>query len=193
MMHLDETSGKIIGVPFIPTPNYDLRPAGIDIDMLVVHCINLPPGDFEKDHVVDFFLNQLDTSLHPFYESVKGLKVSAHCYIPRDGNLLQFVPLHARAWHAGVSQFQGRERCNDYSIGIELEGDEETPYTAAQYSCLSQLTQMLFEAYPNLTPDRVVGHSDIAPGRKTDPGPAFDWAYYRSLWQPRISQKGKGV
>lgn len=162
-----------------PSPNYDCRPPGSDIDLLVIHNISLPPGQFEGDCIEQFFTNCLDWEEHEFFSKIKGVQVSAHFLIRRSGELIQFVAVQDRAWHAGQSSVQGRQACNDFSIGIELEGTDDVPYTAHQYRVLSVLSATLMRAYPGITPDRIVGHSDIAPGRKTDPGPAFDWCAYR--------------
>ena len=154
------------------SPNYDARPADCAIELIVIHNISLPPGTFDGDAVIELFTNQLDWDAHPYYQGIRGIKVSAHFFIRRDGSLIQFVPCTQRAWHAGVSSWQGCERCNDFSIGIELEGTDDLPFTDAQYATLIPLVQQLKQTYPIRD---VVGHSDIAPGRKTDPGPCFDW------------------
>ena len=165
-------------VKHTPSPNFDARPTDCSIDLLVIHNISLPPGVFEGDDVEDFFLNQLDHSKHPFFEEIRELKVSSHLFIRRDGSAQQFVDLDNRAWHAGQSTWQGKERCNDFSIGIELEGTDDQTFTDAQYKTLIQLTLQIQQQYPDITNDRIVGHSDIAPDRKTDPGPHFDWSRY---------------
>ena len=166
-------------VKHTPSPNFDARPTDCSIDLLVIHNISLPPGVFEGDDVEAFFLNQLDHSKHPFFEEIRELKVSSHLFIRRDGSAQQFVDLDNRAWHAGQSTWQGKERCNDFSIGIELEGTDDQTFTDAQYKTLIQLTLQIQQQYPDITNDRIVGHSDIAPDRKTDPGPHFDWSRYR--------------
>jgi AmpD protein len=158
-----------------PSPNHDRRPDSAVVDLLVIHHISLPAGCFSGDAVERLFTNRLDTALHPGFESLAGLRVSAHFLIRRRGELIQFVSGNDRAWHAGQSCFQGRERCNDFSIGIELEGTGERPFTQAQYRVLATLTAMLVKRWPLRF---VVGHSDIAPGRKHDPGPTFDWIRY---------------
>lgn len=163
------------GIARAPSPNFDERPAGESIELLVIHNISLPPGQFLNGYVADLFLNRLDTKAHPWFSNVEGLRVSAHFLIDRNGMLTQFVACNQRAWHAGVSSFAGRERCNDFSIGIELEGTDETPFTDAQYARLADLTRCLRTHYPL---QAVRGHSDIAPARKTDPGPCFDWGRY---------------
>lgn len=174
-MRVDPDSGLVDLARQAPSPNCDERPADTAIDMLVVHNISLPPGQFGGPYIERFFRNILDWSLDPFFQQIRDLKVSSHFLIRRDGELVQFVPIHRRAWHAGVSSWQGRERCNDFSIGVELEGTDVTPYTDAQYDRLAALSRCLMRYYPKIIPARIVGHSDIAPGRKTDPGPAFDW------------------
>lgn len=167
-----DAEGWLEGVAHIPSPNRDARPEGEAISLVVIHAISLPPGEFGGPGVIELFTNRLDPAAHPFYETIKDLRVSAHFFIRRDGELIQFVPCTARAWHAGVSRWQGRERCNDFSIGIELEGTDDLPFTDAQYGALNALLARLRATYPIAA---VVGHADIAPGRKTDPGPCFDW------------------
>ena len=165
----------IEGVIFHPSPNFDSRPKDIDISLIVIHSISLPPGKYGGNEIKDFFLNELDTSNHEYFESIKNLKVSSHILIKRTGEILQFVPFNKRAWHAGISSYLGKENCNDYSIGIELEGTDDSEFTDEQYNSLINLTSSLIRSYPNLSKDRLVGHSDIAPGRKSDPGIFFDW------------------
>ena len=165
----------------IPSPNRDARPADASISLVVVHGISLPPGDFGGDGIERLFTNRLDPEAHPYYATVAPLKVSTHFLIRRDGALFQFVSCADRAWHAGVSVWNGRRRCNDFSVGIELEGTDEIPYTKAQYAMLSRLAKALRQRYPI---EDIVGHNDIAPGRKTDPGPAFDWARLRRVVAP---------
>lgn len=169
------SDGWLDGARRLHSPNHDLRPPDTAVDLLVVHHISLPPGRFSGDAVQRLFTNRLDCDAHPFFAQLRGVRVSAHFLVRRRGDLLQFVDCDARAWHAGVSSFRGRERCNDFSIGIELEGDGSTPFTQAQYRRLAQLTAALCTRYPLRW---VAGHSDIAPGRKTDPGPYFDWQQY---------------
>ncbi|MCP4995458.1 MAG: 1,6-anhydro-N-acetylmuramyl-L-alanine amidase AmpD [Gammaproteobacteria bacterium] len=163
-----------------PSPNTDKRPDETDIDLLVIHNISLPPGEYGGAWIDDLFLNRLDSGAHPYFREICQLQVSSHLLIRRDGELVQYAPLQQRAWHAGVSQFQERERCNDFAIGIELEGCDEEPYTNAQYQTLITATRTITTRYPAITTERIVGHSDIAPGRKTDPGPAFDWQRFIS-------------
>ena len=164
----------IEGVTFHSSPNFDSRPKDTDISLIVIHSISLPPGKYGGNEIKDFFLNELDTSNHEYFESIKNLKVSSHIVIKRTGEILQFVPFNKRAWHAGISSYLGKENCNDYSIGIELEGTDDSEFTDEQYNSLINLTSSLIRSYPNLSEDRLVGHSDIAPGRKSDPGIFFD-------------------
>jgi AmpD protein len=177
-----DAEGRITGARFVASPNRDARPAGRAIDLLVIHHISLPPGEFGGPGIVELFTNRLDPAAHPYYSTLAGMKVSAHFLIRRDGALWQFVPCAERAWHAGESSWKGRARCNDFSIGIELEGTGEAPFTAAQYRQLARLTRVLKARYPIRD---IVGHSDIAPGRKSDPGPHFGWARYRALLKVR--------
>ena len=162
----------------VPSPNRDARPTPRDISLVVVHGISLPPGQFGGDAIENLFTNGLDPGADPYFASIAGLRVSAHFLVRRDGALTQFVACSERAWHAGQSTWRGRERCNDFSVGIELEGCDDVPYAGAQYAILARLVRALGRRYPI---EDVVGHSDIAPGRKTDPGPAFDWARFRRL------------
>jgi AmpD protein len=173
-----DSEGRLTRVRQLASPNQDQRPIGVPVSLLVIHNISLPPGEFGGPAVVDLFLNRLDHSTHPYYEGLRELEVSSHFLIRRDGDLIQFVPCERRAWHAGASRWNRRERCNDFSIGIELEGSDDLAFTDAQYTGLAQLTREIQGRYPI---EDIVGHSDIAPGRKTDPGPLFDWARYRSL------------
>jgi AmpD protein len=174
--------GIVEGASFIPSPNWDDRPPGAAIELLVIHSISLPPGEFGGGHIASLFTNTLDCAAHPAFDALRGLRVSAHFLIRRRGGLIQFVPCLKRAWHAGVSSWQGRSRCNDFSIGIELEGTDDRPFTASQYRTLERLVGALAVAYPIRA---AVGHSDIAPGRKTDPGPYFDWSPLRRVLRPR--------
>jgi len=172
-LHIEiDASGLAAGVRQIPSPNCDDRPNPRDIALIVVHGISLPPGEYGGEGIIELFTNRLDPAAHPYYASIASLRVSAHFLIRREGALVQFVPCSRRAWHAGASCWNGRERCNDFSIGIELEGTDDEPYTDAQYDTLIALIDALCARYPI---EDVVGHGDIAPGRKTDPGPAFDW------------------
>jgi len=164
--------GLLEGGCFIASPNSDARPGGVAVELIVVHNISLPPGDFGGPGIIDLFLNRLDPAAHGYYAGIAHLRVSAHFLIRRNGDLIQFVSCAQRAWHAGASQWRGRERCNDFSVGIELEGTDEIPFEDAQYGCLARLITALRDRYPIAD---VTGHSDIAPGRKTDPGAAFEW------------------
>lgn len=176
-MRIDE-AGLLDAASFVPSPNCDDRPPGTAVELLVVHAISLPPGEFGGPGIVELFANRLDPQAHPYYREIAGLRVSAHFLVRRDGGLIQFVPCARRAWHAGVSNWCARERCNDFSVGIELEGTDDGPFEPVQYERLAALTRALRERYPIAG---IVGHSDIAPGRKTDPGPGFDWTRYRAL------------
>jgi len=172
-----DAEGYLRDVRFVPSPNFDERPAESAITLLVIHNISLPPDEFSGDGVIELFTNTLDPEAHPYYRQLRGLKVSAHFFIRRDGETIQFVPCKKRAWHAGESCWQGRSRCNDYSVGVELEGSDSMPFTDIQYVALVALTRALQEAYPIRD---IVGHFDIAAGRKTDPGPCFDWTLYHA-------------
>ncbi len=174
-MRIDPATHCIVGAECIESPNCDHRPDGTAIDLIVIHNISLPPNEFGGGYVKDLFQNTLDPSIHPYFEEIKSMEVSSHLFIERTGKLTQFVPFNKRAWHAGKSCFEGREACNDFSIGIELEGADDIEYTDAQYDVLRAVILSLQMAYPTLNERKIVGHCDIAPGRKTDPGPAFDW------------------
>lgn len=171
-----------------PCPHFDDRPDPADISLLVIHNISLPPATFNTPYIDDFFAGRLDCSQDPYFTQLRGVRVSAHCVIYRDGRIWQYVPFEQRAWHAGLSLFDGRDKCNDFSIGIELEGTDDVPYTGQQYQALARLCDLLLHQYPGLAPERIVGHSDIAPGRKTDPGAAFDWSYFRNLLNSQRQQ-----
>lgn len=175
----NQDTGLIEPSNYIPSPNFNERPANTKISLLVIHNISLPPGQFGGHYIQDFFCNNLDHTQHPFFKDLEGLCVSAHLLIDRQGVVSQFVPLHLRAWHAGQSCFQGQTNCNDFSIGIELEGSDHTPYTEQQYTTLAELTVLITHHYPLITEEHIVGHQEIAPDRKTDPGPAFDWIHFR--------------
>lgn len=172
------------GAQRVLSPNHSERPPGTSIDLLVIHNISLPPGKFGGPWISDLFCNQLSPEFHPYFAGICQMRVSAHLLIRRDGTVLQYVPFDRKAWHAGKSSFDGREECNDFSIGIELEGTDDMPFDDMQYERLAQVTLLLMERYPAITPDRIAGHSTIAPGRKTDPGPCFDWRRYRASIQP---------
>ena len=176
-----DADGLATGVAFVASPNCDERPPGAAIELLVVHAISLPPGEFGGPGIEELFLNRLDPARHPYYAGVANLRVSAHFVVRRDGALVQFVPCSLRAWHAGHSSWRGRSRCNDFSVGVELEGSDDVPFEAQQYQALARLTTALRHAYPIID---ITGHSDIAPGRKTDPGPQFDWPRFRTLVGP---------
>lgn len=178
---MNQETGLLEPVPYHPSPHQDARPLGVDVDMIVVHGISLPPGEFGTDAVSHFFCGKLSFDAHPFYQTIASLRVSAHLLIKRTGAIIQFVPFSQRAWHAGESFFQGKTHCNDFSIGIELEGTDNMPYENEQYLTLAEVIRLLRECYPQITLDRLVGHSDIAPGRKTDPGSSFNWSYLRGL------------
>lgn len=183
-MRVDSSTGWVSGIRHCPSPNFNARPQG-EISLLVIHNISLPPGQFGTGKVREFFTNCLRADEHPYFSEICQLQVSAHFLIERDGGITQFVSCLERAWHAGVSCFEGRENCNDFSLGIELEGTDELPYADAQYDALVELVGLLQGAWPALTAERICGHSDIAPGRKTDPGPAFDWARLRATLATR--------
>ena len=172
--------GWLMSARRVPSPNFNQRPADKDINLLVIHNISLPPGQFGENHIEQFFTNQLDHSLDPFYKEIEGVEVSSHLFIKRCGEVVQFVSFDDRAWHAGASTFQSCDNCNDFSIGIELEGEDDLAYTDAQYRSLDVVTQSIMAAYPSIVLDRITGHEDISPGRKTDPGKAFDWKRYLS-------------
>ena len=164
----------------VPSDNYGPRPVDCPPDLLVIHNISLPPGCFGGDAIERFFTNCLDWDAHPYFDEIRGMQVSAHLLLRRDGEVVQFVSFDERAWHAGASSFDGRDNCNDFSIGIELEGTDEEPFTARQYHVLAGVTKALLDYYPGMSESRITGHCDIAPGRKTDPGPCFDWQHYRA-------------
>lgn len=173
------TDGWIENVKHYKTSHCDPRPEEVTPSLLVIHNISLPPGEFGKGYIPPFFMGELDPKEHEFFQQIYQMRVSAHCFIERTGDICQFVSFNERAWHAGVSVFQGQSRCNDFSIGVEMEGTDNIPYTAQQYQSLTQLTKALMVQYPEINLGRIVGHNDIAFGRKTDPGEAFDWGYYR--------------
>lgn len=173
---VDPDSGWLEGARRVPSPNFDERPAGVDISLLVIHGISLPPNEFGGDGIDRFFTNQLDPDEHPYFREIHQLRVSAHLLIRRNGEVVQYVPFTKRAWHAGESCYQERTCCNDFSIGIELEGADDIPYEPKQYEVLQSLIQLLRDCYPTISSGDIVGHCHIAPQRKTDPGPAFEWA-----------------
>jgi AmpD protein len=175
------STGLLEPALYHPSPHHDERPAGMAIDMIVIHGISLPPGEFGSEAIPAFFCGKLNIDSHPAFADIATLRVSAHLLIRRTGEVLQFVPFTHRAWHAGESFFQGKTRCNDFSIGIELEGTDDIAYEPIQYQQLGSVIQLLMQTYPDITHERIVGHVDIAPGRKTDPGPVFDWDYLRGM------------
>jgi AmpD protein len=180
-LQVDLDSGWMSGVRQIASPNHDARPPGVEADLIVIHGISLPPGEFGGPWIDRLFTNSLPADVHPYFAEIISLRASSHMLVTRDGAVTQYVGFTERAWHAGKSIYQGREACNDFSIGVELEGTDTLPYEPVQYGALAEIVAALCAAYPRLSPDRLVGHSDIAPGRKTDPGPTFDWPRARSL------------
>lgn len=195
MMQVDTTTGRIDGARWLASPNFDERPHGVVPSLLVVHGISLPPAEYGGPWIDQFFCNTLDPAAHPYFAQIQSLRVSSHLLIRRTGVLVQYVAFEKRAWHAGQSCFAGREACNDFSIGVELEGCDDEAYCVAQYRTLAQVYAALVHAYPHIATHPVVGHSDIAPGRKTDPGPMFDWAHFQFLlrargaaFTPRVTQ-----
>jgi AmpD protein len=177
----DRATGWIAGARRVDSPNFDARPAGIAVDLVVIHGISLPAGEFGGGHIDRLFTNTLDPGAHPSFAALRNLRVSAHLLLDRAGSLTQYVALTDRAWHAGASSYCGRPSCNDYAIGVELEGCDDIPYTKAQYAALGALLTLLRNGFPGISGRRVVGHCDVAPERKTDPGPAFDWSRIGSM------------
>ena len=182
---IDPGTGLLAGVRQVLSPHCDARPAGTAPELLVVHGISLPPGEFGGPWIDRLFTGTLSPEAHPYFREIAATRVSAHALIRRDGAIVQYVPFGERAWHAGASQYRGRESCNDFSIGVELEGTDDTPYAEAQYQQLAALAAALLAAYASLSSEHIVGHSDIAPCRKTDPGAAFDWPRFRALLKER--------
>lgn len=180
-MRINTQTGLIENVEYIASPNADARPAETAIDLIVVHSISLPPGEYGGPWIEKLFTNQLPAEAHPYFQEIHPLKVSAHVLIRRDGRLQQFVPFHLRAWHAGQSCYEGRETCNNFSIGIELEGTDDSAFEDSQYQQLAALIEALHASYPEISKTRLAGHSEIAPGRKTDPGTGFDWDRLKTL------------
>lgn len=176
--------GLLASARYVSSPHCDARPENTTIDLLVIHNISLPPREFDNDYIEKFFLGKLNHTIHPYFETIQSLKVSSHLLIKRTGEIIQFVPFSQRAWHAGQSYYEGRTCCNDFSIGIELEGTDDLPYEIIQYEKLAESIEALQKTYPMLSNNRIVGHSDIAPGRKTDPGNSFDWHYLDCLLTP---------
>jgi len=179
-LQIDVATGLVSGARQVLSTHFDARPTGTIADLIVIHGISLPPGEFGGPWIDLLFTGALPADAHPYFAAIAAGRVSAHALIRRTGEIVQYVPFGERAWHAGKSEYAGRTACNDFSIGIELEGTDDLPYENAQYDALSQLVKGLLAAYPSLSRDRIVGHSDVAPGRKTDPGPTFDWAKLRS-------------
>ncbi len=186
-MKLNKATGLLESVRYVPSPNCDARPLAESISLIVVHGISLPPGEYGGPWIDDLFVNRLDANAHPYFSEIAELRVSSHFLIRRDGEITQYVPVNMRAWHAGESCFNGRSACNDFSVGIELEGEDTVPYELVQYERLLELIELLMQAYPTIAADCIVGHADIAPGRKADPGPAFDWSYLRKKLATRLA------
>ena len=173
------TNHRLDQAEFIESPNFSERPEGVDPSLIVLHNISLPPGRFGGDFIKQFFVNSLNSELHPYFKEISDLRVSSHLLIERDGNIIQFVEFNKSAWHAGVSEYEGQKDCNDFSIGIELEGTDSDPYQDIQYSILSGISECLMGSYLEINKERIIGHVDIAPDRKTDPGDSFDWLRFR--------------
>jgi len=186
-LKIDSATGLLTGVRQVLSPHCDARPAGTVAELLVVHGISLPPGEFGGPWIDRLFTGTLPPEAHPFFRELAATRLSAHALVRRDGAIVQYVPFGERAWHAGASQYRGRSTCNDFSVGVELEGTDDTPYTEAQYQQLAALAAALLAAYASLSAEHIVGHSDIAPGRKTDPGAAFDWPRFRALLSERLA------
>jgi AmpD protein len=180
-LRVETAAGLLEGARHVDSPNHDERPGGAVPELIIVHGISLPPGEYGGPWIDRLFTNTLPSEVHPYFAQIAGLKVSSHLLIRRDGELVQYVPFHRRAWHAGASSYCGRERCNDFSIGIELEGTDDAAYEPIQYRKLTDAILALCAAYPSLSPARIAGHSDVAPGRKTDPGPGFDWVRLHAM------------
>jgi AmpD protein len=189
-LQVDLETGLMREARQVASPNCDSRPIGVEVDLIVIHGISLPPGEFGGPWIERLFTNSLPAEIHPYFAEVAALRVSSHLVVQRDGALTQYVSFADRAWHAGQSIYEGREACNDFSVGVELEGEDMLPYEAMQYDALAEAVAALCAAYPRLSQQRLVGHSDIAPGRKTDPGPAFDWPRARRLIAAACSGQG---
>jgi AmpD protein len=192
-LRIDAATGLLAGARQVLSPHFDERPAGMAPELFVVHGISLPPGEFGGPWIDRLFTGTLPAEAHPYFREIAAQRVSAHALIRRDGAIVQYVPFGERAWHAGKSEYRGRSSCNDFSIGVELEGTDETAYSDAQYVTLAVLAAALLQAYPSLSTQAIVGHSDIAPGRKSDPGAAFDWPRFRALLAELASERGRGV
>jgi AmpD protein len=186
-LRIDSATGLLSGVRQVLSPHCDARPAGTVAELLVVHGISLPPGEFGGPWIDRLFTGTLPPEAHPFFRELAAARLSAHALVRRDGAIVQYVPFGERAWHAGASQYRGRSTCNDFSVGVELEGTDDTPYTEAQYQQLAALAAALLATYASLSAEHIVGHSDIAPGRKSDPGAAFDWPRFRALLSERLA------
>jgi AmpD protein len=184
-LKIDSATGLLTGARQVLSPHCDARPAGMAPELLVVHGISLPPGEFGGPWIDRLFTGTLPAEAHPYFREIAATRVSAHALIRRDGQIVQYVPFGERAWHAGVSQYRGRPACNDFSVGVELEGTDDTPYTDAQYAALTALSAALLATYASLSAEAITGHSDIAPGRKEDPWPTFDWPRFRALLKER--------
>ena len=189
---IDPATGLLAGACQVLSPHFDARPAGVLPELLVVHGISLPPGEFGGPWIDRLFTGTLPADAHPYFREIAAQRVSAHTLIRRDGQIVQYVPFGERAWHAGQSSYRGRSACNDFAIGVELEGTDDTPYTRAQYEALAALTAALLAAYPSLAAEAIAGHSEIAPRRKTDPGPSFDWACFRGLLEQELRTSARG-
>jgi AmpD protein len=185
-LKVETGTGLLIGVRQVLSPHCDARPPGILPELIIVHGISLPPNEFGGPWIDRLFTGTLPSDAHPYFRQIEGLRASAHVVIRRDGLLTQYVPFGERAWHAGVSQYRTRSGCNDFSVGVELEGTDDIAYTDAQYAQLVELIAALIEAYPSLSPEHLVGHSDVAPGRKSDPGPYFEWPRLRARLNERL-------
>ena len=188
-MEIDITAGLLKNAEYIASPNCDDRTPENPANLLIIHNISLPPNEFGGPYITQLFTNTLDEKIHPFFTEISHLRVSSHLLIRRDGSIVQYVPFHKRAWHAGISSYEGQDACNDFSIGIELEGADDIPYENAQYEQLGEISAVLLSTYPQMSLDRITGHCDVAPGRKTDPGPAFDWNKYRQLLTSKIENE----
>jgi N-acetyl-anhydromuramoyl-L-alanine amidase len=186
-LKIDSATGLLTGARQVLSPHCDARPAGMVAELLVVHGISLPPGEFGGPWIDRLFTGTLPPEAHPYFRELAATRLSAHALVRRDGAIVQYVPFGERAWHAGASQYRGRSTCNDFSVGVELEGTDDTPYTEPQYQQLAALAAALLAAYSSLSAEHIVGHSDIAPGRKTDPGAAFDWPRFRALLSERLA------
>lgn len=187
LVKIDPSGELLLEARQVASPNCDERPPGSGINLIVIHGISLPPGNYGGPEIDQLFTNCLDAAAHPYFMDMAHLKVSSHLLIRRDGEVVQYVPFHKRAWHAGESCYEGCPACNDFSIGIELEGQDDEAYTPVQYERLAAVSRALIHAFPGLSPGRITGHSDIAPQRKTDPGPAFDWDFFRERLAAALS------